>query len=175
MKFASLMLVMGGSLLFTGCSDMIFLNPIVTDKQSVTDSNLTGTWKSEDNNLFVIQASGSGYSVVYTDGKGGSLKLSATLFKVGDAELLDVVNGNDTVLQLPVHAVARIWLEASQLRWTFLDSKWIREQAVQQLASQPVENGTLLTAPGDAVRAFLLKYGGDPKAYGDTSALKRVP
>jgi hypothetical protein len=174
MKFASVMLALAGSLYLTGCSDLVSLNPLATDKQATTDSNLPGTWKGDDRDLYVIQQDGSSYSIVYTDGKGGSMKFGATLFKAGAAELLDVVSENEAILQVPVHAAVRIWPEGSQLRWAFLDSKWLREQAAQQLVSQPSGDGLLLTSPGEAVHSFLLKYGADPKAYEKESVLTRM-
>jgi hypothetical protein len=36
---------------------------------------------------------------------------------------------------------------------------------VQQLASQPSGDRTLISAPGEAVRDLVQKYGGDTKAY----------
>jgi hypothetical protein len=59
------------------------------------------------------------------------------------------------------------------LRWSFLESDWIKQQAVQQLASQPAGDRTLLTAPGAAVRSLLGKLGADERAYSKQQAFQR--
>ena len=166
MKFAALILTVSGALSLTGCSDLVSLNPFVTDNQAIQDPNLVGTWKSgDDDSLIVVQQNNSSYSVTYTDGKGMSLKLTARVFKAGDAELVDLVNENDAFLQVPVHAALRVWTQGSQLSWAFLDSKWLREQAGRELAAQASGEAQLLTSPGETVRSVLLKYAGDEKAY----------
>jgi hypothetical protein len=177
MKFASLTLALASVAVLTGCTNLVSLNPFFTAKQAVLDSNLAGTWKSsDDDSLFVVQQNGSSYSITYTDGKGTSQKLTATVFKAGDAELLDVVSENEAFLQVPVHAAVRVWPEGSLLRWTFLDSKWLREKVGQELASQPNGDGQLLTAPGETVRSVLLKYGADSKAFENPpNVMTRVP
>ncbi len=177
MKLASMMLALAGAMALTGCTDLVSLNPFVTEKQAVMDANLAGTWKSDDNDsLFIVQKDSTGYSVTYTDGKGASQKFTAMLFKVGDAELLDLVSGNEALLQVPVHAVVRVWPEGSLLRWTFLDSKWLRERTEKELVSQPGGDAQLLTSPGEVVRSVLLKYGGDSKAYeNEPNVLTRMP
>ena len=176
MKLATLTLALLGSMALTGCSNLVSLNPFVTEKQAVLDPNLLGTWKGSGGELVIVQQNKSSYSITYTEGKEGAQKFTALLFRSGDAELLDLVSESDAVLQVPVHALVRVWPEGSLLRWTFLDSKWLREQATQQLASQPQGDSILLTAPGEAVRSVFLQHGGDSKAYEkDTNVLTRMP
>ncbi|MDR3698091.1 MAG: hypothetical protein P4L56_00565 [Candidatus Sulfopaludibacter sp.] len=177
MKFASLTLALASVAALTGCTNLVSLNPFVTGKQAILDANLAGTWKSgDDDSLLIVQQNSSSYSVTYTDGKGTSLKLTALVFQAGDAELLDLVSENEAFLQVPVHAVVRVWPEGSLLRWTFLDSKWLREQVGKELASQPNGEGQLLTAPGETVRSVLAKYGADSKAFENApNVMTRVP
>ena len=177
MKFATVTLALAGAMALTGCTNLVSLNPFVTGKQAVMDVNLEGTWKSDDNDSFVIvQKNSSSYSVIYADGKGASQKFTALLFKVGDAELLDLVSENETFLQVPVHAAVRVWPQGSLLRWTFLDSKWLREQTGRELVSQPSGDAQLMTSPGETVRSVLLKYAGDSKAYeNEPNVLTRMP
>jgi hypothetical protein len=177
MKILSLTLALAGAAALTGCSNLVSLNPIVTGNQAVMDANLAGTWKGGDGDvLVVVPKDDSSYSITYTNTKETTLKLTAMVFRAGDAELLDLVNDNEGFLQVPVHAVVRVWPEGNMLRWTFLDSKWLREQAGRELASLPRGDGQLLTAPGDAVRRTLLKYAGDSKAYeNDPGVLTRMP
>jgi hypothetical protein len=60
------------------------------------------------------------------------------------------------------------------LRWTFLDSDWLKQAASQQLAVQPSGDRSLITAPGEAVRQFLLKSGADNRAYSKATVLQRA-
>ena len=177
MKFASMTLALASVAALTGCTNLVSLNPFVTAKQAVPDPNLAGTWKSsDDDSLLVVQQNSASYSVTYTDGKGTSLKFTALAFRAGDAELVDLVSENEAFLQVPVHALLRVWPEGSLLRWTFLDSKWLREQVGKELVSQPNGDGQLLTAPGETVRNVLLKYGTDSKAFENTpNVMTRVP
>jgi hypothetical protein len=176
MKLVSLTLALAGAIALTGCSNLVSLNPLVTDKQAVLDANLVGTWKSGDNDsLFVVQKNNSSYSITYTDGKDPAQKLTATVFQSGEAELLDVVSENEALLQVPVHALVRVWPEGNLLRWTFLDSQWLRDQAAKELASQAKGSLQLLTGPGETVRSVLLKYAADSKAYeSEPNVLTRV-
>jgi len=177
MRIVSLTLALASAVALTGCTNLGSLNPFVTDQQAVMDGNLAGTWKSSDNDvLVVVQKNSSSYSITYTDGKDASLKLTAMVFKAGDAELLDLVSENEAPLQVPVHAVVRVWPEGSLLRWTFLDSKWLREWTDKELASQYRGGMQLLTAPGETVRGVLLKCAGDSRAYeNEPNVLTRVP
>jgi len=174
MKIASLMLALAGALCLTGCSDLVSMEPFVTEKQSVADPNLAGTWKTNDKDLFIVEQNGSQYTITYTS-KEGSTKFDALLLRVGDAEILDIVPSDSGILQIPVHAAVRVWPSGNELQWKFLDSKWLREQASSLLLSRPNEHGTLLLAPGEAVHNFLVKYAADAKAYeGEVSVLTRV-
>lgn len=163
MKIASLTLALAATVL-TGCTNLVSLNPFVTEQQAVSDPNLPGTWQGDDRELLVVRPNGAGYSVTYTDGKDGAQRFKALVFRTGGAELLDLVSENDAFLQVPVHALVRVWPEGTQLRWTFVDSKWLRQKTAS-LASQPNGDGVLLTAPGEAVRTVLLRYAADSQAY----------
>ncbi|SPE24843.1 exported hypothetical protein [Candidatus Sulfopaludibacter sp. SbA3] len=176
MKFATLTLALAGAMALTGCTNLVSLNPFVTEKQAVMDPNLVGTWKSDDgDSIFVVEGGTSSYSITYTN-KGDSTPFTAMLFKAGDAELLDLVSTKEAFLQVPVHAVVRVWPEGSQLRWAFLSSKWLQEQTTRELVSQPVGDTQMLTSPGEAVRSVLLKYAGDSKAWDDKpNVMTRMP
>jgi hypothetical protein len=177
MKFASLTLALASVAALTGCTNLVSLNPFVTGKQAVLDPNLAGTWKSsDDDSLLIVQQHGSSYSVTYTDGKGTSLRFTALAFRAGDAELVDLVSENEAFLQVPVHALVRVWPEGSLLRWAFLDSKWLRQQVGKELASQPNGEAQVLTAPGEAVGGVLRKYAADSKAFENApNVMTRVP
>jgi hypothetical protein len=87
---------------------------------------------------------------------------------------MQIVTTNEDPFQVPVYVAVRVWPSADTLRWAFLDSDWMKEQAKPQVAAQPAGDRTLLTASGTAVRSFLTKFGADSQAYGNTQVLQRA-
>ena len=174
MRFPILVLAAAGAALMTGCSSLVSLNPFVSDEESVISPALAGVWKTgEDDGLVVIRQSGTHYTILYTENSSTTLKFEGRLFRAGDAELLDLVPSSDDGFSIPVHTVVRVWPGQSELRWAFLESDWLKQQAVRQLASQPAGDRTLLTAPGAVVHSLLAKYGADEKAYSKQKVMQR--
>jgi hypothetical protein len=166
------MAVLGSTLMLTGCSDLVSLNPIAPDGASRFDPALAGVWQGSDA-LYVVRQDDSGYSVVYV-GKESTKRLHGVLFQAGDAKLLDLVTVEEDPFQVPVHVVARVWPEAAKLSWALLDSDWLRQQTGTLNATQRAGERTLLTAPAPAVRGFVTKYGGDERAHGQPEVLNKV-
>jgi len=175
MKTTILVMTMAAAVILPCCSDLISVNSFVSEKEAVVDTNLLGAWAGEQGDLYVIRASDGEYSIVYSSEKGEGLKFRGRLIKAGEAEFIDLITTESAGFQIPVHCIVRVWPEGALLKWAYLDSKWLREQASQQIASQPYDDSTLLTAPTDALRGFLLKFGSDARAYDKTSVLTRVP
>src|SRR5580658_6386054 len=164
MKPLLLSLLLAGVITLTGCSTLVSLNPFVTDKEAVMDPALLGTWtNAEGTDTYSISQDGAGYAIRYSSGSDVYL-FKAQLMVSGDVKLLDLVSANEDAWQLPLHTPVRVWTEGSTLRVAFLESDWLKEQASQQVPAVPVEDRTLITAPSDAVREFLMRTAGDPQA-----------
>jgi len=167
-------LPLAGAVAMTGCSSLVFLNPFVTDPDAVLDPALAGVWSSDNGDAtYVIRQDGRGYAITCVE-KSEAIRFQAKLMKAGEAELLDLMPAEDNAFQLPVHTLVRVWPGGNSLRFAFLDSGWLREQAAKQLATAQTGDRTLITAPGEAVRSFLLKSGADEKAYGKAEVVERV-
>ena len=167
MRFGLLTIAAAAATLMTGCSEMVSLNGFVPDSLAAGNPALPGVWADSDS-LYVVKAKGLDYNIAVTplDGKGATLTFNARLLRAGSAEILDMVPaGEDDPFRVSVHTPVRIWVDAKTLRFTFLDSPWLRERAQLQLAASPVEKRVLLTAPEEAVSRFLLLNGGDDRAY----------
>lgn len=175
MRIAALSLIAAGAFCLAGCSDLVSLNPFVTDKQAVIDPTLLGTWISDDGkDVYFVGESGTGYEIRHaSDGSDEVTSLKGNLLVSGDIKLMDVVDPKKNAFQMQVHTPVRIWIEGDTLRFAFLDSDWLRTQAAQQLAAVAAGDGNLITLPSDAVRSFFLNAGTDPKAYGEVNALHR--
>jgi hypothetical protein len=166
-----MILALAGAAMLTGCSSLVSLAPFVTQDQAAGDPALEGLWQGgggDDKDVMLIRQKGSAYSIRYFGkGKGKGIDFEGYLSRVGDAELMDLsTSGNDASrLGLPVHMVARVWTDGGRLKWVFLDSDWLKDQAKQTLGAQASGDRTLITAKGDAVVEFLKKYGAGEKAY----------
>ena len=169
MRYALLLAAGAALLCCAGCSDLISLNGFAPDGVAALNPRLPGVW-GDDDDLYVVQEKGGEYSITVTSKKtkGETMAFTATLFRVGNAEILDLVPaGDDDAFRVAVHTPVRIWVDERSLRFTFLDSKWIRERAAEQaLAKQQVnDKRTLLTGPSEQVTKFMLAHAGDDRAY----------
>jgi hypothetical protein len=175
MKPLALSLVLASAITLTGCSTLVSLNPFVTDKQAVMDPALLGIWTNQDGKeTYWVRQDGTGYSIRYLPDSSDAYQFKARLMVAGDVRLLDLVSANEDAWQLAVHTPVRVWTEGSTLRMAFLQSDWLKEQAGQQLPTVPTKDRTLITAPSEAVRNFLIKTGGDPKACDKPEVLRRL-
>jgi len=164
-----MILALAGAAMLTGCSSLVSLDPFVTADQAASDPNLTGLWQAaggDDKDLMLVRQKGSAFTVRYFGNDNEAcLGLEGRLLRVGDAELMDLVSTDKNGFSLPVHMVARVWTEGGGLKWVFLDSDWLKDQAKQTLGTQIAGDRTLITTKGAAVAEFIKKFGADEKAY----------
>ena len=133
--YLGILLTLAACLILTGCDEtpsILSIDSVVTDKDSKSDPALAGTWESADDKgpLYIIRTSEKGgYDIICVE-TGGSAPLSfhAQLFRVGEAELLDLAPSEESDFRIPGHAFARIWTGGT-LRWTLLHSDWLKQQA----------------------------------------------
>jgi len=178
MRFPMILLALTGALALAGCDtpSLLSLDPAVTDQEAVFDASLLGTWDAGQGGDLCIFRRGDGntYSVTYVS-DGTSRKFGARLFQAGQARLLDLSPLDSDDFQIPGHTLIRVLASGGSLRWTFLDSEWLRQQAAQELPSRARDSGKmLLTAPTASLRDFLTKYAADDKAHGDLEEWQRL-
>jgi hypothetical protein len=175
MKPLVLSLALASAITLTGCSTLVSLNPFVTDEQSVMDPALLGLWTNQDGkHTYRISQDGNGYNIRYASDSSDAYQFKARMMVAGDVKLLDLVSANEDAFQIAVHTPVRVWMEGNTLRFAFLQSDWIKEQAGRQLPTVPSKDRTLIAGPGDAVRTFFAKSGADPKAGDEPEVLHRV-
>jgi hypothetical protein len=109
---------------------------------------------------------------------GDTVRLRARLGRLGAGLFLDLIPAekdnpvvhNDLYNShmIPGHTLARIWLNKDSLRIVFLDEDWLTE-AIKDgriaLTHVEAESWLVLTAPTSGLQTFILKYGGDKKAF----------
>src|SRR5882724_11734930 len=176
MRLTTLTIAAATMLGMTGCSDVISLNSFAPESLAIQNPALPGIWSSSDgDDTYVVRAKDKGYTITFAGKDNAPLRFDAKLFRAGDAQILDVTPaGDDDPFRVATHTPVRVWLDAATLKFAFLDSPWLIEQARKQLAVQDVGKRVLITAPGDAVARFLLLHGGDARAFhGDPQILHR--
>jgi hypothetical protein len=175
MKHSIISLALTCAITLTGCAKVVSLNPFVTDEQAVMEPALLGIWTDQDGKeTYWVRQDGTGYSIRCFSDSSEAYHLKAHLMLVDDIKLLDLVSANEDSFQLAVHTPVRVWIEGSTIRIALLQSDWFKQQASQQLPTAATKDRTLITAPTEAVRNFLVKTGADPKAFEETEVLRRL-
>ena len=170
MRLTLLTLAAAALLTTTGCSNLVSLNPLASDDQMIQNSALSGVWADDDNSLYIVRPADRAYEITYIEKKGMPIHFNAKLFRIGDAQILDLTPADDDPFRLNVHTPVRIWVDSATLRFTFLDSKWLREHAAKELPVQDNDR-TLITAPAAALGQFLARYAADERAFENTPAM----
>jgi hypothetical protein len=175
MKPLILSLVLAGAITLTGCSSLISLNSFVTDEQAIMDPTLLGVWtNAEGKDIYWITQDGSGYKIRYASEGAGVYECKANLMVAGAVKILDLVAANEDAFQLVVHTPVRVWIESGTLRFNFLQSDWLKEQAGKQVPTALTKDRLLITGPGESVGSFLAKTGADARASDEPEVLHRV-
>jgi len=170
MKLTAILTALAASAILTGCESgtptLLSLDPVATAKDTAIDSALLGTWEEPGDKdlLAVIRPSDQGYQITVLSG-GPALGFQAKLFRVKDAEFLDLSPADDNDFRIPGHAVVRLWIAGPSFRWAFLDTDWLKQQAAA-LLTHTSDNKMQILSPPEAVRAFIAAYAADDKAYG---------
>jgi hypothetical protein len=167
-------LALAGAAVLAASGPLLSLDPFVTEQEAIFDPGLLGVWAEDHGkDLLIIRQNGDrAYRITLVSGST-ALTFEARLFRAGEARWLDLLPPADA-LRIPVHLLVRVWTEGASLRTGMLGSEWPGEEASQQLASRPLRGSLLLTAPGTAIRAFLMWREPDEKAYCDLTTFQRL-
>ena len=172
MRIFQVVVALAGTLMCSGCSEMISLRPFVADSEAIQDARLPGVWLDGDS-MYIVRQDGNGYIISESDKSSPAIyKLKAKMLKAGDARILDLTPAEEDAFQIAAHTPLRVWIDGATLRVAFLDSQWLREKAGAQLVTQAGDR-LLITSPKEDVARFLLTYGGDDRAYGKITVLSR--
>ena len=179
MKLTSMLAALAAFAILTGCDTptpgLLSLEPVATANDTATDSGLVGTWQSQgDKDMVAIvrQADDGGYQIAALTGASVT-NFQAKLFRVKDAEFLDLSPADDNDFRIPGHAVVRVWIDGPAFHWAFLDSDWLKQHA-NSLATHDSDGKMLLLSPAADVRAFIAANGANDKAYGKETTWQKV-
>lgn len=179
MKLTAMLAALAAFTILTGCEasapGLLSLEPVATDNDTAIDTALLGTWEElgdKDPVAIIRQGDSGGYQIAVVSGTS-LMSFQAKLFRVGEAEFLDLAPIDDNDFRIPGHAIMRLWITGSALRWAFLDSDWLKQQTTA-LATHNGDGKMLLFSPTAAVRAFVAANGVDVKAYGKIATWQRA-
>ena len=177
---------LGLMLLLTGCIPS--LHPLYTPEDLIFDDALLGEWVDKDGKETWTFAKGDEkqYKATYVDDDGKKGEFVVHLLKVKDRLFLDLFpvdpelkqNSFYAVHLMPVHTFLRIELKGQTLRFSLLDSSWIKnfvEENPGVIRHEKIDNAVLLTAQPKELQAFLALYEDNAKAWDERPAMTRKP
>ena len=175
MRILIILMAAVGTLMLAGCESpaLVSMDPVATEANTVFDASLLGTWEiSEGGDLCILRrAHGDVYAITYVSDEGVR-QFEGRLFLAGQARVMDLTPRDSDDFRVPAHALIRILSSGATLRWTYLDSAWLRQQAARELVTRPRGEGKLLlNAP---LAGFLARYAGDERAYGEVQEWQRL-
>jgi uncharacterized protein YceK len=155
-------------LVLTGCASVVTLNPLYTGEHDlVQDLPIEGAWEDGED-VWAITRHRDGYTLIDNDGD----RLKAHLVRIGDARYLDVEPAEKPPLTMAVHMILKVSIEDGKLCVAVMDSDWFRNEL--RTVGVETRDALLLTASTAELRRIVEQYGGDARAFGDTSRMKRL-
>jgi hypothetical protein len=159
----------------------------------VFDSALLGRWQQSAGCALNITGSEAGgyYYLEYTVSRtvqndpcllspGGKLELQGGLVRVGKNLFFDVEPNEGEPLYLPLHSIFKVKLDSDTLSLVPVDPEWLGPMLESKKVTLKGRDyaigkgdGFAVTSEPQEVRAFLAKYGDDPKAFNERDGVWR--
>lgn len=191
MKTPRLIAIGAAAILLAACIPSV--NPFYTDNDVVFDSHLVGGWqeKSESgdrpNTWAFEQSTNKGFDLTVTEG-GKTGKFSAHLFKLNDAQFLDLIpadcdyasNQADLVAfsMFPGHLLMRVAQIEPELKMAACDYDWLEkylETNSTAIAHHAEGERIILTDSTQNLQKFLLNHLGTNELFKQYEAMIRRP
>ena len=160
----------GMSLLLTGC-EILSLQPLYSEKDTIAEPAVIGRWKTaDDNTIWRVTEPKPGYYSVIEEGKSGG-RLEARLTRVGKVLFADFRPVEMEACQIPGHLFARVHVDGSKMRIAWVDFKNLVRQPgppsfpAHQFVAFRDENNMVLTAQVTDLRAYIGKVAALPQAF----------
>jgi hypothetical protein len=162
--------------LLCGCLPLS-IYPLYTDKETVFDPSLIGTWEDEKaDSVWMLEEGPSGSYVfqLVTEGEE-SRSFSVHLVKLGPHEFLDFFpmeeEGEDFLgdLLLPVHLFYKMERAGDQIRLRVLNEEWLASLIASGQVSvsymRQVDGVKVLSSPTETLQAFLIEHARKEEAF----------
>ena len=191
MKTKMLKLVAASAALsmLAGCI-VLSVYPFYTAKDLISDPGLAGRWvkAGQTNEVWLFEASGGKSYLLTTTDEHNTNCFAAHLFQLKQFQFLDLLTTNRGEFEMPMHLIAKVARDGSNLSLPFMDYGWLASlletnpAALRHIVvpekSDDTNSGNMvyLTADTKDLQKFLLKHAGDTNAFSSDSSvsLKRV-
>jgi hypothetical protein len=171
MRTFTLLMVLVGIGLLTGCTSLLSVHPLATEETRVSDEGLLGVWRDSDNEMYLIREKDRRYEVIFAPRDGSVLQFEGYLVPAGCARILDLQIKKAPEFTIAAHFFVRVERHGDTLRFAFLDSEWLRKQISPETGKR---ERALLTASSREVRQIVGRYACEDQAYSGEAELRRV-
>lgn len=184
MRLLSKFMVVAVSLVIPACIPS--LHPLYTDKDTVYDPAIVGSWvqDNKDSTWHFAKKDNNVYRLIFVDKEGRPGEFEARLVRLDKQMFLDLFpeepklpeNGYYTFHLLRVHTFLKVSVDGSEMQLAGMDPAWLNGhlQSNPDAIRHETVNGTiLLTAPPNELQQFVLKHGGNEKAFAAVVHLTR--
>lgn len=172
------------SILLAGCIPS--LHPVFTEKDRVFAPALLGTWAADgakESWTFSAHDPWS-YRLVHVDDKERRGIFTAHLVKIGAATFLDLQPaepGSGTTAfynfhLLPAHTFFLVHQIEPRLRVSAMSADWLKQHLKRNpgaIRHEVVDDQIVITAPTEALQAFLAKHAATPDAFAKPTEVAR--
>lgn len=171
MRFTTLLMLVAGAAILTGCTSTVSIHPLYTSQDLVADPSLEGTWAEQDGEIWQIHKSGDGYdvTVLHKGDSPGTEAFNVHLLRLKESEFADVTSKSNPSLGITGHLFARISLQGDELLVALVNDDWMRKTVEAGLAPQSAkgesEEQIILTASTSDLQRFFLLHAADADAW----------
>ena len=175
--------ILVAALLTTACSDLLSVEPLASDRNTVFDPALLGNWRILDKNDDIIvsvrEGNNHGYDILWVDVKSDSKShLDGQLVEINGQHVLDVSphDADAGAFFVPGHAFLYLTSLPNGLKIQFLDSKWLQEQVTQSRLLPHSASGAhpVITATTADMQDFFTQFGLNEQARSEPITLRRL-
>lgn len=162
------------------------LHPLYTDRTTIFDPSLIGTWVAEEDESFVftLEDTARGAYLLVCDEAGATARFQAILADIDGVRFLDIFpeetnndNGFYRDHMLRVHSVLKLERMADTLAVYDFDAEWLSTMAAEKKITIPhvsMDGAVLLTAPTEELQKFVRTYARTPEAFSEPVRLRRA-
>lgn len=162
------------------------VHPLYSDRTSLFDPALLGTWVAEEDDEFVftLEDTTRGVYTLICDESGATARFQAVLAEIDGVRFMDLFpeepsndNGFYRDHLMRVHSVLKLERMADTLSVSDFDAEWLSTMAADKKLTIPhvsLDGAVLLTASTEELQAFVRKYAKTPEAFSEPIRLRRA-
>jgi hypothetical protein len=162
------------------------LHPLYSDRTTLFDPALVGTWVSEEDEEFVftLEDTTRGTYTLVCDESGATARFQAVLAEIEGTRFLDIFpeepandNGFYRDHLMRVHSILKLELRADTLSVLDFDAEWLSTLAAEKKLTVPhvlLDGAVLLTATTEELQTFVRTYARTPEAFSEPVRLRRA-